>query len=246
MSGAISPTVPADLRQGNLGSLRALLAGRTRGTALTALLDARLAPESQFTLLTCAAWWGQADAVRLLLESGASTGPTTRRGSTALYIACQKDQLDCVRLLLGANADADQANEDGVTPLYIACQKGYLECVRLLLGASAAVNQARGDGVTPLYIACQEGQLECAQLLLEAGGAVDQATNDILEYGRTICFPSCPSRSRLRAEQREAHRRRPPRRGCAPGGGGGSGGRLQARGAVRRGAASAEQRNSPH
>ena len=42
MSGAISPVVPAELRQGNLGSLRALLSGRTRGPALTALLDARL------------------------------------------------------------------------------------------------------------------------------------------------------------------------------------------------------------
>ena len=104
MSGAIPPTVPADLRQGNLGSLRALLAGRTRGAALTALLDARLEAENQHTLLTCAAWRGQSDAVRLLLESGASVGATTGGGSTALAIACQKGHLECARLLLEANA----------------------------------------------------------------------------------------------------------------------------------------------
>ena len=108
MSGAIGPVVPAELCQGNLGSLRALLAGRTRGPALTALLDARIEAENHFTLLMIAARHGQADAVRLLLESGASVGATTGRGSTALAIACQEGQLDCVRLLLGANADANQ------------------------------------------------------------------------------------------------------------------------------------------
>ena len=55
----------ADLRRGDLTSLRALLFGRTRGPALTALLDARLEAENQFTLLAWAAYYGQADAVRL-------------------------------------------------------------------------------------------------------------------------------------------------------------------------------------
>ena len=71
MSGAISPTLLAELAKGDLASLRALLSGRTRGPALTALLDARLEAESQFTLLAWAAYYGQADAVRLLIESGA-------------------------------------------------------------------------------------------------------------------------------------------------------------------------------
>ena len=87
--------VLADLRRGDLTSLRALLAGRTRDPALTALLDARLQAESQFTLLAWAAWHGQADAVRLLLESGASVGATTGRGSTALFAACQEGELEC-------------------------------------------------------------------------------------------------------------------------------------------------------
>ena len=110
MSGAHA-IVPDDLAKGDLASLHALLAGRTRGAALTALLDARLEAKNQNTLLTIAARHGQADAVRLLLESGASVGATTGRGSTALAIACQEGQLDCVRLLLGANADADQAKD---------------------------------------------------------------------------------------------------------------------------------------
>ena len=39
---AFSPSLLADLRRGDLTSLRAILFGRTRGPALTALLDARL------------------------------------------------------------------------------------------------------------------------------------------------------------------------------------------------------------
>ena len=96
MSGAISPVVPAELRRGNLGSLRALLAGWTRGPALTAMLDARLEAANQHTLLTIAARHGQADAVRLLLESGASVGATTGIGSTALAGSLARSpSMDC-------------------------------------------------------------------------------------------------------------------------------------------------------
>ena len=75
MSGAILPTRLADLARGDLASLRAFLSGRrTRGTSLAAQLDARHDTEKQDTLLTWAARHGQAEAVRLLLEAGASVG----------------------------------------------------------------------------------------------------------------------------------------------------------------------------
>ena len=127
MSGAIGPILLANVEKGNLTSLKALLDGRTRGAALTltALLDTRLVAAKEFTLLAYAAWHGQADAVRLLLESGASVGATNGSGSTALYIACHRGHLECVQLLLGASAAVDQAKNDGATPLYIACQNGH-------------------------------------------------------------------------------------------------------------------------
>ena len=53
----MSPTLPADLAVGDLGSLRAFLSEwGTRGTSLTAQLNARLDTENQDTLLT---WAGQ-------------------------------------------------------------------------------------------------------------------------------------------------------------------------------------------
>ena len=85
MSGAI-PTRLADLARGDLAPLRAFLSGQgTRGTSLAAQLDARHDTEKQDTLLTWAARHGQAEAVRLLLEGGASVGVTTGGGASALW-----------------------------------------------------------------------------------------------------------------------------------------------------------------
>ena len=73
--GPVEPTLQLHLAVGDLGSLLALLSGRrTRGS-----LDARLDTDTQDTLLTWAARHGQAEAVRLLLEAGASVGATTHR-----------------------------------------------------------------------------------------------------------------------------------------------------------------------
>ena len=77
---AASPTLLPDLAVGDLVALRALLSGRrTRDR-----LDARLDTEKQDTLLTWAARHGQAEAVRLLLEAGASVGAADGEGATAL------------------------------------------------------------------------------------------------------------------------------------------------------------------
>jgi len=179
MSGAVSPALLPELAVGNLAALRAFLSGwGTRGTSLTAQLDARLDTEKQDTLLTWAARHGQAEGVRLLIEAGASVGATTGGGASALHIACQEGHVECVQLLREAGAAVNQANDDGRTPLYAACLNGHLECVRLLLEASAAVNQANVNGFTPLYMACGKGHLEIAQLLLEVGAAVGQAMNN--------------------------------------------------------------------
>ena len=102
MAPAASPpaTLLADIAAGHLASLHAHLSGRrTRGS-----LNARLDTEKQDTLLTWAARHGQAEAVRLLLEAGASVGATSSDGASALLLACAGGYLEIVRLLLEASA----------------------------------------------------------------------------------------------------------------------------------------------
>ena len=113
MSGAILPTRLADLARGDLAWLRAFSAGQgTPGTSLAAQLDARHDTEKQDTLLTWAARHGQAEAVRLLLEGGASVGATTGGGASALLVASDKGHLEIARLLREAGAATDQAMND--------------------------------------------------------------------------------------------------------------------------------------
>ena len=213
MSGASSPTVIAALARGDLTLLRALLSGRTRGAALTALLDARLEAENHYTLLTYAAWLGQADAVRLLLESGASVGSTTGSGRSALHIACYEGQLEMVALLRDAGAAIDQCCDNGETPLHAACE-GRLEIARLLFDARADVNLAGDNGDTPLHLACLGGDPDIVRLLLSAGAMINQAN----EGGCTPLYVACQE-GRLaiaRGRGRRLGIARPPRRSTMP------------------------------
>jgi ankyrin repeat protein len=113
MSGTVSQeALLPELAVGELGALRALLSGRrTRGR-----LDARLDTDTQDTLLTWAARHGHAEAVRLLLEAGASVGAADGEGASALVLACEAGRLECAQLLLAAGAAVDQAEDSGCTP----------------------------------------------------------------------------------------------------------------------------------
>merc|ERR1712086_257295 len=94
------PTELAELAVGDLAALRAFISGRrTRGR-----LNARLDTEKQDTLLTWAARHGQAEAVRLLLEGGASVGAADSGGASALLLASEGGHLECARLLLEVGA----------------------------------------------------------------------------------------------------------------------------------------------
>ena len=136
MSGAVSPALLPGLAVGDLAALRAFLSGRgTRGTSLAAQLDARLDTEKQDTLLTWAARHGQAEAVRLLREAGASVGAADGEGASALVLACEAGRLECAQLLLAAGAAVDQAEDSGCTPLF-----------QSVPGGTARVRQSASQG----------------------------------------------------------------------------------------------------
>ena len=160
-------TLLVGLGQGDHTFLMAILsARRMRGT-----LNAWYPNPTQDTLLTWAARHGQAEAVRLLLQGGASAGAPDGGGASALYIASQEGHLEIARLLRDAGAAVDQADKDGATPLFVACELGQLEVAQLLIEAGAAIEQPLDDGSTPLLIACHFCHLEVAKLLSSYGAS---------------------------------------------------------------------------
>jgi ankyrin repeat protein len=89
------------------------------------------------TPLKVVAVWGDADAVRLLLDAGANINDRLEDGYTPLHHAASQGHLDVVRLLCERGAAADIEDDDGQTPLGIAKllgQKAIAEYLQLRCG----------------------------------------------------------------------------------------------------------------
>lgn len=142
-----------------LDAYDAAAVGRTRG--LEELLDAE--PElarswsaDGFTALHLAAFFGQEEAARLLLERGAETNLVARHESihvTPLHSAAAGSHSEIVKLLLEHGADPNAAQDGGFTPLHSAAQNDDRESVEALLAAGADPALANDEGETPADLA---------------------------------------------------------------------------------------------
>jgi uncharacterized protein len=133
--------------------------GRTRG--LEELLDAEpnLATAwsaDGFTALHLAAFFGQEDAAKLLLERGAEPNVVARHASivvTPLHSAAAGSHPAIVKLLLAAGADVNAAQDGGFTPLHSAANNDDRESAEALLAAGADATLRTDEGKTPADLA---------------------------------------------------------------------------------------------
>lgn len=148
------------------------------------------APDAQgFTLLDKAAFEGNLDIVKLLLDSGAMVNGPKQPGTRPLHHAAAKGHKAVVDLLLSRGAKADTGAETGGTPLHLAAMRGYVEVAKSLLKAGAPVNVLAPQGVyyttpegtkhnnegggSPLHLAAFSGSEAMVKLLLETGAEVN-------------------------------------------------------------------------
>src|SRR5256885_8923782 len=101
--------------------------------------------EEGFDPLGLAAFFGHAEAVKVLLDHGADVNqkPPSRFANTAVDAAVSGDHADVVRILLAAGADPDRRGEAHYTPLHKAHGDGKLQVRPGVPGPRAEVPRTR-------------------------------------------------------------------------------------------------------
>ncbi|XP_047302702.1 E3 ubiquitin-protein ligase MIB2 isoform X22 [Homo sapiens] len=109
------------------------------------------------TALQVAAYLGQVELIRLLLQARAGVDLPDDEGNTALHYAALGNQPEATRVLLSAGCRADAINSTQSTALHVAVQRGFLEVVRALCERGCDVNLPDAHSDTPLHSAISAG-----------------------------------------------------------------------------------------
>ncbi|XP_036137403.1 E3 ubiquitin-protein ligase MIB2 isoform X2 [Molossus molossus] len=131
------------------------------------------------TALQVAAYLGQVELVRLLLQSRAGMDLPDDEGNTALHYAALGNQPEAARLLLSAGCQANALNSARSAALHVAVQRGFLEVVQALCELGCDVNLPDAQANTPLHcaISAGTGASGIVEVLTEVPGIDVTATN---------------------------------------------------------------------
>ncbi|MGB6386456.1 MAG: ankyrin repeat domain-containing protein [Terriglobales bacterium] len=136
----------------------------------TSLLDSRSIDSHSkdgFTALHFACFFGQPEAARLLLESGAAVDAVAANPMRVmpLHSAASARNLEAARLLLEHGAPVNARQQGGWVPIHAAAQNGDRPMVELLLQHHADLKLVNDEGKTPATVAREKGHKEIAVLL---------------------------------------------------------------------------------
>jgi ankyrin repeat protein len=120
-----------------------------------------------FTALHFACFFGQPEAVRLLIGKGAEIDSVASNPMKVmpLHSAASTRNLEAARLLLEHGAPANARQQAGWVPIHAAAQNGDRAMAKLLLRHGADPNLANDEGKTPAMVAREKGHAEIAEML---------------------------------------------------------------------------------
>ncbi|CAH7449000.1 E3 ubiquitin-protein ligase MIB2 isoform X6 [Phodopus roborovskii] len=131
------------------------------------------------TALQVAAYLGQVELVRLLLQARASVDLLDDEGNSALHYAALGNQPEATRVLLSAGCGVDARNGTRSTALHVAVQRGFVEVVKILCERGCNVNLPDAHADTPLHsaISAGAGASSIVEVLTEVPSIDVTATN---------------------------------------------------------------------
>src|SRR5258706_5087657 len=120
-----------------------------------------------FTALHFACYFGQPEAVRLLVEKGAKVDAVANNATKVmpLHSAASSRNLAAARLLIEHGAPVNARQQGGWVPIHAAAQNRDADMVDLLLTHSAEAEIANDDGETPAMVAKDKGHTQVAAIL---------------------------------------------------------------------------------
>ena len=145
--------------------------GRTRGLEALLAGDRELTharASDGFTALHLAAFFGEEDTARLLLEHGADANAVARNAElevAPLHSAAAGGNSKLVALLLEHGADPKACQRGGFTALHAAAQNGDRESVEALLERGADRAARTDEGKTAAALAATAGHDDLGELL---------------------------------------------------------------------------------
>jgi ankyrin repeat protein len=120
-----------------------------------------------FTALHLAAYFGQTDVAKLLLEHGSDPEAISRNPMALrpLHSAAASQSHEIMRLLIDSNVCVDAQQQGGWTALHAAASHEDLRAIELLLVKGANARLANDEGKTPLDMAIEKGHSNAVERL---------------------------------------------------------------------------------
>ena len=130
------------------------------------------------TALHYAAQTGQAEAIKELINCGATTEPKDKYGKTVLHYAARSGLVEVIRVLVGPDAKTEATDENGDTALHVAAKYGQVEAIKVLINCDAKTEATDRNGKTALHWSALHGQVEAITVLIENGAEINATDDD--------------------------------------------------------------------
>ncbi|XP_062577801.1 serine/threonine-protein phosphatase 6 regulatory ankyrin repeat subunit C-like, partial [Saccostrea cucullata] len=149
------------------------------------LLDVR--DRCSNTELHAAAWGGNVQIIKLLIEKKMDINTLREDGETVLHICCRSGKIEMCEYLVKHYSDLLEIRDSkGWTVLHSACCGGRVEMVFYLIKNKLDLDSLSNNGESILHIACIKGKIEVCEFLIKNYPSLldgrDKNNNSVLHY----------------------------------------------------------------